>query len=292
MISKVSLVLFGVVIVSVLLNIFLLQQTTSLQGILDDTEMEKQELEKKLLAFSDTNVESEPEINQSLLVQSNVKKEEGSVLTESITAVGVRPILLRDGFFERVRYEGTTMDIQVSIRNGQGLVLVNTAIPTGVDFQTSAKTAVRVAEDYLDQDLSDKDIVFSISAENNENLKTVDGKSAGAAMTVLLISELQGKEISQDIVMTGTILSDGSIGKVGGISEKAEAAGKNGSKLFLVPKGQGITYIESCQESKTGTILYRSCTLEEKPLSPITEAKFGMKVFEVENIGEALRFFT
>jgi len=52
-----------------------------------------------------------------------------------------------------------------------------------------------------------------------------------------------------------------------------------------------VTQVESCDESRAGNFIYRSCTLEEKPLSPITEEMFGMKVQEVTDIADALRYF-
>jgi len=119
----------------------------------------------------------------------------------------------------------------------------------------------------------------------------VDGGSAGGAMTVLLISDISGKPISNKILMTGTIEPDGTIGEIGGVSQKADAAGKYGAKIFLVPKGQGVTQIESCDEKREGAFIYRSCTLQDKPLSPITESQYGMKVIEVGNIREALGYF-
>ena len=191
------------------------------------------------------------------------------------------------------QYEGTIMKIIVSIReHGEGLILVNTEVPTGIDFQESAKTAVQVAQDYLDADLSKKDIVFSITVDaDRTQLQAVDGHSAGAAMAVLLISEIQEKSISDDIVITGSIISDGTIGMVGGIFDKAESAGEYGAKMFLVPANQDVTQVESCDESRTGNFIYRSCTLEEKPLSPITQEMFGMEVRDVANIADALRYF-
>lgn len=135
--------------------------------------------------------------------------------TESITAIAVRPVLVNDGFFETTTYEGTVMKITVDIRDGTGLALVNTEIPTGVDFQTSAKTAIKVAQKISGADLSNKDVIFSISSKNNQELQAVDGPSAGAAMTALLTSDLLGKQISDKILITGTILPDGTVGKVG-----------------------------------------------------------------------------
>jgi len=232
---------------------------------------------------------SEPEKIQSSLIDLTGKNVDFD--GQSITSVGVRPVLLNDGFFGKTVYEGTTMEISVSVRDGTGLILVNTEIPTGIDFQSSARAAVSATENYLGRDLSDKDIIFSISVDDNSKLKAVDGESAGAAMAILLISELTGTEIKKDILMTGSIMPDGTIGMVGGIYEKAQAAGNYNAEIFLVPKGQGVTFVESCEESGNGPIIYRSCKLEQKPISPITEDLFNMRIFEVGNLEEALSYF-
>lgn len=211
--------------------------------------------------------------------------------SKSITAVAVRPILLGDGFFQNVQYEGATMTIRVDVRDGEGLILVNTEIPTGVDFQASAKTAVSVAQKYTNVDLTEKDIIFSITAKNNEDLQAVDGASAGMAMTVLLVAEIQQIEISDSVLLTGTISEDGSMGKVGGIFEKAEAAAMDGAETFIVPDGLAVTHVQECEESREGPFLYRSCRMETKQLSPIMEEKYGMRVVEASDLDEVLGFF-
>jgi uncharacterized protein len=210
---------------------------------------------------------------------------------KSISAVAVRPILASDGFFETTTYAGTVLKITVEIHEGTGLVLVNTAIPTGVDFQTSARTAVMIAQKYTNFDLSKKDVIFSISSGNQQELQAVDGGSAGGAMTVLLISDISGKPINSKVLMTGTIENDGSIGKIGGVSEKADAAGKYGAKIFLVPTGQAITQVQSCDEKRAGSFVYRTCTSQDQPLSDLTEKEFGMKVIEINSISDALSYF-
>ncbi|MGI0020628.1 MAG: S16 family serine protease [Nitrososphaera sp.] len=212
--------------------------------------------------------------------------------SQSIAAVAVRSVVVSEGFFQRTQYEGLVMNIMVDIRDGRGLVLVNTEIPAGVDFQTSAKTAVKVAQQHARADLSGKDVIFSIKSDNNESgLEAVDGPSAGAAMTLLLISELQSKDIDGTILVTGTIEPDGTVGRVGGVPEKALAAGEHGAKLLLVPAGEAVYESQVCQERQEGPFVYRSCTSEEKPLSPATEERYGMKVAEVENISQALEYF-
>ncbi len=91
--------------------------------------------------------------------------------------------------------------------------------------------------------------------------------------------------------MTGTIEEDGSIGKIGGVSEKADAAGKYGAKIFLVPSGQAVAQVQSCSERSEGAFTYRSCTSQEVPLSDLTEKQYGMKVIEINNIKDALSYF-
>jgi uncharacterized protein len=200
-------------------------------------------------------------------------------------------VIQSDGFFETTQYQGTVLKIMVDVRDGTGLVLVNTALPTGVDFQTSARTAVSVSHQITGLDLSKKDVIFSISAGNNQDLQAVDGGSAGGAMTVLLVSDLLGKNLNNQVLMTGTIQADGTVGPIGAAAEQADAAGQYGAKIFLVPQGQGIMPVQSCTQTKQGPFIYQNCTTEEKSLSPEMESKYGMKVIEINTIQDALKYF-
>ena len=303
--TKKLLILILVVLGASLIGNFLLyQQNTQLVTLLDQITEDNRDTTTELSEYgsgSDTQIipqekqsESDigfPDDDQPIAVGDHIiPSEDGN---RSITAVAVRPLVMRDMFFERTQYEGAIMEITVSVREqGEGLVLLDTKVPTGISFQESARTAADVAEKYFDADLSDKDVVFSITVDtDDEDLQTVDGHSAGAAMAVLLVSELEGLPIRNNVVITGSVLPDASIGAVGGISEKAEAAGKHGAQIFLVPVGQNIAAVESCEESRTGNFVYRSCTLEEKQLSSITKEAFGMNVIEVAGIKDALQYF-
>jgi uncharacterized protein len=210
--------------------------------------------------------------------------------TESISAVAVYPIIQSDGFFQTTSYNGTILKITVDIRDGTGLVLANTAIPEGVDFQDSARIAVQVAHNVTGIGLANKDVIFSITT-NNQNLRAVDGGSAGSAMTVLLTSVISGKSIDSSVLMTGTIQPDGTIGPIGGVLEKAQAAANYGAKIFLVPSGQGVVEEQHCTQTNQGPFVYRSCSPQEASLSSIMESKYGMKVIEVGNIHDVLKYF-
>ncbi len=209
---------------------------------------------------------------------------------ESISAVAVYPIVQSDGFFQTSVYNGTILKITVDIRDGTGLVLANTAIPEGVDFQNSARIAVQVAHNITGVDLSNKDVIFSITTDN-QNLQAVDGGSAGGAMTVLLTSAILGKSINGHVLMTGTIQPDGTIGPIGGVLEKAQAAANYGAKIFLVPTGQGVVDEQHCTQSTQGPFVYQSCSPQEVSLTSIMESKYGMKVIEVGNINDVLKYF-
>ena len=280
--------LVGIVIVSIAFNYIQYEKSQFLQQSILEYKKQADYYAKLTKTIPPTPVLNT--VNQSSVKIVPVHNTNSTNL-QSISAVAVRPILESDGFFETTTYTGIVMKITVEIRDGTGLVLVNTAIPTGVDFQTSARTAVMIAQKYTNFDLSKKDVIFSISSENQQELQAVDGGSAGGAMTVLLISDISGKPINNKVLMTGTIENDGSIGKIGGVSEKADAAGKYGAKTFLVPAGQAITQVQSCDERREGSFIYRSCTSQEKPLSELTEKEFGMKVIEINTINDALSYF-
>lgn len=63
----------------------------------------------------------------------------------------------------------------------------------------------------------------------------VDGPSAGGVLCLAILSALDGREFPQDFAMTGTILPDGSLGLVGGVQKKIEAAAKAGIRRICIP---------------------------------------------------------
>jgi len=185
---------------------------------------------------------------------------------------------------------GTTMEIRVQIVPGAGRVLVNTQPRMGVDFQTSARVAVGVAENVTGVWLAFYDTIFYIIASNP--VDEVDGPSAGAAMTVLLVSTLLNRSIRQDVIITGTISPDGSVGPVGGIVEKAEAAARAGAKIFLVPPRQHIQLVPQTVVEKLAFITIYRTVYKAVNVSQIMVQSYGMRVLEVSNITQALSIFT
>jgi uncharacterized protein len=303
--AKITVILGILILISAAANVYLYQKSTSLENIISQLQATNKELKDDLANAKNNNQSSS--IGSSSMITGNLPSLSGplqqvnnklvNVTSQSITAVAVKAVPVSDGFFQTVQYQGTVMDITVDIRDGRGLVLVNTEVPTGVDFQTSARTAVKVAQSMTGADLSDKDVIFSIKAKGSStasDLQAVDGPSAGAAMTVLLAAELGAggnTELKQDVLITGTIDPDGTIGPVGGVPEKAVAAGQYGAKIFLVPAGQAVYNEQTCEKRQEGPFIYQTCRSQQKPLSEYTEKNYGMKVIEVKNIKDALTYF-
>lgn len=127
---------------------------------------------------------------------------------------------------------GGTADLFLEIKEGTGRVFIDSFPLTEMDTQISTRYAQQVACDFLEKDCSNKDFFYTIRAKSN----IVGGPSASGAMTVLTIALLEGLNMDEQTVMTGTINSGGIIGPVAGIEEKTKAARQKGFKKILIPK--------------------------------------------------------
>ncbi len=270
-------------------NIIHTNQVSSLSSIANQNNATSQ-MNEMQTKYNTLQVKYNELLQQLQDITAKQQSANSSTYVDSISAVAVYPVTQSDGFFQTTSYNGTILKITVDVRDGTGLVLANTAIPEGVDFQNSARIAARVAQNVTGVDLSKKDVIFSITTDN-QNLQAVDGGSAGGAMTVLLSSAILGKSINSHVLMTGTIQSDGTIGPIGAVLEKAQAAANYGAKIFLVPLGQGTVEEQKCTQTNQGSFVYQSCSPQEESLSPIMESKYGMKVIEVENISDVMKYF-
>ena len=180
----------------------------------------------------------------------------------------------------------TTLIVDAMPGMGRTLVDIN-QILFWVDTQNSINTAKKVAENVTGLDLSKYDIVYSIQA----NASVIEGPSAGAAMGIATILELQDETINEDVTITGTMNDDGKIGQVSGIVAKGKAAKDIGMDMILVPKGQK-QYTTYKEEKKCEKYLFTTvCRTEIKEEKVDVEKEIGIEVIEVDNIEEALKYF-
>lgn len=188
--------------------------------------------------------------------------------------------------------------LTTEIMPGAGRVLVDTHPLVGFDFQYADRTAVKVASKLtgyaLDDDgegLEGADVLFLVSTLTGESveIQAIDGPSAGAATTVATIAALENKIIRQNVIITGTINEDGSIGPVGGIFQKAQAANEAGAELFLVPGGQSVVTMYREVVRQIGPfqwVTYEPVTVDLNEYSE--NAGWGIEIQEVSTVEEAV----
>ena len=130
-------------------------------------------------------------------------------------------------------YIGSTIEIETSVfeahKKGTGQVRFNDT--AGSMAKDSVFNAASVIRKTTNKDIKDYDIHVNIVGGGK-----IDGPSAGAAITVCIISSLLDKPLRQDIAVTGEISLRGIIKPVGGIFEKVYGARRKGIKLVIVPK--------------------------------------------------------
>lgn len=183
---------------------------------------------------------------------------------------------------------GVITKLKVQAIPGEGRVLTNIDnILFWVDTQYSIKTAEMVAENITKADLSKVDLIYTIETDAS----LIEGGSAGAALTIATIAVLQNKTLPSDVMITGTINPDGTIGPVGAIFAKAQASKEVGTKKFLVPEGQGtqVNYIPERKCEQIGPVTF--CTTEYKPQRLDISKDAGIELIEVSTIDDALKYF-
>lgn len=181
------------------------------------------------------------------------------------------------------RTEGISADLYVEVDTGQGRVFVETMPLTEIDTQASARLASDVACDIVSNmeepvDCEELDFFYVLRSDYT----MVGGPSAGAAMAAATLAELLNKTIASNVMMTGTINPDGSVGAVGGLVEKIDAAYAQGADTVLIPSGQSMVYV-SIQGSLTSMLVN---------LTTYGEEQWGIDVIEVADIKDAFKYMT
>ncbi|NGT58864.1 ATP-dependent protease, Lon family [Clostridium perfringens] len=128
---------------------------------------------------------------------------------------------------------GSTIEIEATAfkakKKGTGKIRFNDT--AGSMAKDSVFNAASVIKRLTDKDINDYDIHVNVIGGGK-----IDGPSAGAAITICIMSALLEKPIRQDLAITGEISLRGKIKPVGGIFEKIYGARRKGIKLVTVPK--------------------------------------------------------
>jgi ATP-dependent Lon protease len=178
---------------------------------------------------------------------------EGKDVPDEIGVDDVREYLGKPRFFyemleERTADPGVAVGVGVSAVGGDIMFIEATKMPgrgnmsvtgqLGDVMKESAQAALSFvrsrAEDIgIDPDFfKETDLHIHVPA----GAIPKDGPSAGIALTTALVSLLTGVSIENRAAMTGEITLRGQVLPVGGIKEKALAAGRAGITTFILPK--------------------------------------------------------
>ncbi len=133
-------------------------------------------------------------------------------------------------------YLGSDADLYLELKDGSGRVFLDTYPLTKMDTQISTRFAKEIACKHYHLDCNKYDFIYTIKAKSN----IVGGPSAGAAIAALTTIAVMDSEYDENIAITGTINSGATIGPVGGLKEKLEAAKAANLKRVLLPKGTAI----------------------------------------------------
>ncbi len=185
---------------------------------------------------------------------------------------------------QSVVLHGSIMNISVELIPGKGRVLVQTKPLMGVVFQGAANTAVAVAGSKTGFDLSKSDVIFSIDSASQ--IDEVDGPSAGALMTLLVISAVEKRPIDNSLTQTGTINNAGHVGAIGGVVEKATAAQENGKTMFLIPLENQL--ITPPSPATSSGILSTGLPGRQVPARDYIEKNIGISVTYVNSIDDII----
>ena len=183
--------------------------------------------------------------------------------------------------------EGILLGAEVIVTNGTGHVFVDTNPYTQVDLQGSARVAAMVASDVLGVDQRTYDFYYIIDISS----PIIGGPSAGGALTVATIAAINKWQLKPNVVMTGMINPDGSIGPVGGIPFKLEAAAVKNVTLFLIPEGQGTVTVTKTLSRSRGTLIITEDKDETVDVYEMGK-KLNVTIKEVNTIQEVVSEFT
>jgi len=169
-----------------------------------------------------------------------------------ITAIDGRPTTTASALVERVRAAGPGDELVLTVARGAG----RAASPLRLPGVSTDEVAVRLVADAAEpgrarlgvnaRDAFDVDYDGDVRIDSGQ----VGGPSAGLAFTLGVIDLLSAGDLTggRRVAATGTIATDGTVGAVGGIEQKAVAVRRSGVKLFLVPAVQPADELAAARE--------------------------------------------
>ncbi|MBI5635997.1 hypothetical protein HY993_03490 [Candidatus Micrarchaeota archaeon] len=189
--------------------------------------------------------------------------------------------------------KGAIAFVKVRLAKGSGKVFIEfsqgeplVGDQTQSSIQTAFKVATKVAKELGAADADGVDAFYTFETDSD----SVSGKSAGAAMALATIALLTGREQKENVLITGTIQDDESIGAVSGVLEKAKAGRQFNYTTILVPVGtsSAVKQEQVCEREQQEFTTITRCQTRSVPVDIASEA--GITVIEVANVRQAIEY--
>ncbi|RLG13485.1 MAG: hypothetical protein DRN66_04100, partial [Candidatus Nanohalarchaeota archaeon] len=232
-----------------------------------------------------------PTVQDTAIVPQNVTEKPVFDLTAFTSKKTVHKSALSPFYENTVRMKlpavmidgtGIMTTALLKITEGEGNIFFNfNNVLISPDTEQSIRNAINVASDVTGVSTGNLDFYFTLS---NINASMLEGSSAGAAFCIAVISALENKSLNHDVILTGSLNHDGTIGLVSGIKEKAIIARKTGAKLFLVPYGlsKELNFTEEEYCHKYGDFDF--CQNEYTPYWVDYSKEAGIEIKEIKTI--------
>ena len=210
------------------------------------------------------------------LTEKSLRKSDSWVVTEENLSDYVgKPVFTSDRLYENGPLpHGVVMGLAYTSMGGSALYIETQGIKRALDKQgnerggghvkvtgqlgdvmkESAEIAYTVARARLSQVDPDNDFFdrTDIHMHVPEGATPKDGPSAGITMVTSMLSLAQGKDIRNDVAMTGEISLTGKVLPVGGIKEKIMGARRAGITTVILPSANQRDFDEIPQYLKDG----------------------------------------
>ena len=159
---------------------------------------------------------------------------------------------------------GVTLEVQGVLIPGKGQLSLTGTL--GNVMKESGEVAFTyVKSNFQKYNINEKDFLENknIHLHFPEGATPKDGPSAGITITTAILSVLTGREIRQDIAMTGEITITGEVLAIGGVKEKVIGAYRAGIKEVILPEDNRVDTDDIPAEVKKDITIHYAKTYDD-----------------------------
>ena len=159
---------------------------------------------------------------------------------------------------------GVTLEVQGVLIPGKGQLSLTGTL--GNVMKESGEVAFTyVKSNFQKYNINEKDFLENknIHLHFPEGATPKDGPSAGITITTAILSVLTGREIRQDIAMTGEITITGEVLAIGGVKEKVIGAYRAGIREVILPEDNRVDTDDIPAEVKKDITIYYAKTYDD-----------------------------